>query len=89
MKLVFIVFTVIVIRCRPPWTDPRKMFSSPTTASDGERTNAGAGVSGSNPGAAPTSASNGVTTSGQTIDNFDGNNGNAVSPGKKTISDRA
>jgi len=58
------------------------MFGSPTTASDGERINAGAGVSSSNPGAAPASTSNGVITNGQTIDNFDGNNGNAVSPGK-------
>ena len=63
-------------RCRPPWADPRKMFGSPTTL-DGS--NSGTGVSGANPVAVQSAAS---MANGQTIENFDGNNSNVVSPGQ-------
>lgn len=71
-----VVSRKIIFRCRPPWADPRKMFGSPTTL-DGS--NSGTGVSGANPVAVQSAAS---MANGQTIENFDGNNSNVVSPGQ-------
>ena len=76
----FLINFINFHRCRPPWTDPRKMFGSPTS-NEVDKTNTGTGVTGSNPNNSPSTTANGVTANGQTIDTLDGNNGNAVSPG--------
>ena len=78
--LFFLLNFINFHRCRPPWTDPRKMFGSPTS-NEVDKTNTGTGVTGSNPNNSPSTTANGVTANGQTIDTLDGNNGNAVSPG--------
>ena len=60
------------------------MFGSPT-ANEADRSNAGTGIGGANPGSTTATTSNGVSAAGQTIDSFDGNNGNAVSPGNISV----